>query len=38
MHFLVLGATWEQNSTFCCIRGCLGAKFCIFAVLGAIWL
>ena len=38
MQFAVLGAVWEPNSAFCYIMGYLGAKFCIFAVLGAVWL
>ena len=29
LHFVVLRVVWEPNSTFCCIRGCLGDKFCI---------
>ena len=38
MHFAVLGAVWDPNSAFCCLRGCLGPKLCLFAVLGAVWL
>ena len=34
--FLYLGLFGSQIMHFCCIQGCLGAKYCIFAVLGAV--